>query len=272
MHFSHLRLAQFRCYPEGVIEPDRRFNVICGRNGQGKTSLLEAIGLLSHLKSFRGAKSAEMIAFSFDEGRVEGKLQHDDLKLDLAVRLYAGRRQATLNGKTCKFLSEYIRKVAAVSFSPTDLEIVRGSPELRRGWIDRFVQIFEPLHADVSTRFQKTLDQRNSLLRSLSEGKISTLPDDFSTWSESLVNLGAEVVHNRLQQIQKAAEKVGEFYRQISGENALITIQYKSSFMGELRCGQEALNSLEQIGQTLKQSLEEKRLKECIFVFVSINL
>lgn len=264
MLFEQVRLYNFRCYSELEIEPDPRFNVVIGLNGQGKTSLLEAIGLLSFLRSFRHAKNAEMLRLNESEGIATGMLQHNGLRVQLAVKLWPHRKQATINGKTCKYLSEYVGKISAVSFSPTDLEIIRGSPENRRVWVDKLAQIFDPTHADTVSRYQKILDQRNKQLRMVSDGKIPRLPADFEIWTDELAAYGARIIHNRIHSVDKTVDKIAKYYREISHEEVEIKVGYFSEIFEKVPYGQVHGSSLEILTQVLKERLVAAQPKDLI--------
>ncbi|MEW6058007.1 MAG: DNA replication/repair protein RecF [Bdellovibrionota bacterium] len=264
MILEQIRLYHFRCYDRVEIHPDPRFNVVTGLNGQGKTSLLEAIGLLAFLRSFRHAKNAEMLRVHETEGLVEGRIQTRGLDVKLAVKLWPHRKQATFNGKTCKYLSEYVGKVSAVSFSPSDLEIVRGSPENRRIWIDKVAQIFDPSHADAILRYHKLLEHRNRQLRAVSEGRISTLSDDFEVWTEELVLWGSKVIHNRIHSVDKIVDKIRKYYDEIAHKNVDLNVRYLSEIFDEVHYGQANLYSLELISRVLTESLKAALPKERI--------
>lgn len=264
MILENLRLVNFRIYDQTEIAPDPRFNIIVGLNGQGKTSLLEAIGLLAFLRSFRQARNTEMLRLQSEEGIVTGRVRQGDLTYDLAVRLWPHRKQATINKKTCRYLSEYVCRVSAVSFSPSDLEIIRGAPENRRLWIDKLAQIDQPTHADAVVRYQKILEHRNRQLKAVAEGRASKLPDDFVVWTEELISRGSEIIHNRIHSVEKSVDKIAQYYTEISHENLTIGIRYLSDIIGKDPYGQRHLSSLELIDQAFRKSLDASLKKELI--------
>lgn len=264
MIFEQLRLYNFRCYEQVELEPDPRFNVVMGLNGQGKTSVLESIGLLSFLRSFRNAKNAEMLKLGEAEGIVTGLLSNKGLRAQLAVKLWSNRKQATFNGKACKYLSEYVGRISAVSFSPTDLEIIRGSPENRRIWVDKLAQVFDTTHADAVARYQKILEQRNRQLKMVADGRLNALPADFETWTEELCFWGSKIIHNRIHSVDKTVDKIAKYYDQISREKTDINIRYISGIFAELPYGQLHCTSLELIAQVLRKQLAASQPKDLI--------
>ena len=264
MRLEQLRLYNFRCYSDVEIFPDPRFNVVYGLNGQGKTSLLEAVGLLTFLRSFRGAKNAEMLRAEQTEGLVTGLVRHGTLDFRLAVKLWPTRKQATFNGKSCKYLSEYVGKIAAVSFSPSDLEIIRGAPENRRAWIDKLAQIFDPSHADAVARYQKILEHRNRQLKAVSDGRVAALSADFETWTDELCSWGSKIIHNRIHSVENSVDRIQKYYAQIAGENININVGYKSEILPQVPYGQRPSDSLELVGQALRNGLQNSLKKELI--------
>lgn len=262
MVLEQLRLYNFRCYDDGELTPDPRFNVILGLNGQGKTSILEAIGLLAFLRSFRNAKNSELLKLGRTEGFVAGTIRNNNLTALLAVKIWPQRKQATFNGKTCRFLSEYVGRISAVSFSPPDLEIIRGSPENRRLWVDKVTQIFDSTHADTVARYSKILEQRNRQLKLVADRKIQSLPADFDVWTDELASWGARIIHNRIHSVDKSVDRISRYYNEISRENSNIEIEYISEIFGKIRYGQENQSSLELINQLLKKSLESSLPKD----------
>lgn len=264
MHLERLSLLNFRCYKALDFVPDTRFNVIYGLNGQGKTSILEAISLLGSLKSFRHAKNSEIIRLGELEGRVSGFLANDDIHYQMDVKLLPHRKSGTINGKTCRYLSEYVGQISSVSFSPSDLEIIRGSPENRRTWLDKISGIFFSDHWDGLNRYQKVLEQRNRELKALSDGKVNALPLDFDVWTQELIRLGSKVIHNRIHTVDNFVDKTQDYYRQISRSNEFINLNYISGIFEEVPSRQDRSYSLEQINQTFEKKLQSTLPKEKI--------
>lgn len=274
MFLESIRLYQFRCFGELLLEPKRDFNVVSGLNGQGKTSILEAVGLLGSLKSFRHAKNQELIQFGQAEALVTGSVRNGELSGRASVQITSTRKHATFNGKSCKYLSEYLGKLSVVSFSPADLEIAKGSPEFRRAWVDKFASIYFPEHSDLCARYGKVLENRNRILKQLSLGHISAPPDDFDVWSEELARLGAEVIHNRVHTVDNSVEKIGQYYSEIAGQNTSVSIRYFSknfdqtdSFPG----GQERQYFIELVGQTLRKLFVENFRKDSVLGLTSVG-
>ncbi len=278
MRIKKLSGRDFRCYESFNLSTDFKFNVFVGNNGQGKTSLLEAVSLLLNLKSFKPTKNVELIRFNQKNSLIEAQLEKDDLSIELKVQISSNRKIALLNNKPCKLLSEYIGSLASVSFCPSDLEIIRGSPELRRNWIDRFIQISDPEYTLLCSRFYKVLENRNKLLKNYSEGHSRLLGDDFKVWTEEFCHLGSKIIHKRIHSVDKVVDKINYFYKKISFNNsaqdlsgdALISICYLSNLFNsedEGSTGHQALHSLEHLDGVLLEKASKELPKEQIVGF-----
>ncbi len=225
MVLERLKIRNLRCYDQADIEVDPKFNAIIGLNGQGKTSLLEAIGLLAFFRSFRAAKNQEILRLESEEGRVSGTVCHKHLRYELSVKVWPHRKQALFNQKHCTLLSDYAGKLSAVSFSPADLEIIRGGPENRRSWADRIAQVFFPEHVDLVSDYQKVLHHRNRLLKEAAENQ-GRLKDDFELWTEQLCDLGAKIIANRADAIDQITPSICAHYETLSNRKTHIIINY----------------------------------------------
>ena len=262
MILESAKLLNFRCYESVELFFDSRFNTIIGKNGQGKTSILEAIYLLSTLKSFRLARNPELIRNHGDAAAIIGVTSHEGLKNTLQVRINQRLKHSTINGKSCKLLSEYMGKLSAVTFSPSDLEIIRGVPEFRRTWVDRIATIFDPQHIDFCSRYTKVLNHRNKELKKLAQGQIYQLPDDFEVWTAELVRLGAQVIHNRIGAVDKLRPAMNQFYRLISGTDDFLDVQYASDAFEGFDAGQQRAFSLDLLSQFLTKELNQLAARE----------
>ena len=276
MVLQHLKIYNLRCYDQAEVDLDSKFNVIIGLNGQGKTSLLESIGLLSFFKSFRGAKNNEILRLNQNEGRVSGKVSHEGLEFEIDVKVWPHRKQASFNGKSCKYLSEYVGKLSAVSFAPSDIEIIRGAPENRRGWLDRLAQIFSPTHVDDVSNYQKNLDQRNKLLREYASGRISQLGSEFDIWTEQLAFFGSKITANRIYAARQSVSEIERHYERISNEKIPVILQYFREGFSEEESGQldvshDTFSTSEDYHSSLKNKLEVVLQKDRILGSTSVG-
>jgi DNA replication and repair protein RecF len=145
--------------------PARRFNVISGDNGQGKTNLLEAIYVAGTLRSFRTLRTQELVAWGSDCAQVSARVVRGDLERRYDIELGSRGRTARLDGKVPRSLGDYFGDFNVVLFAPEDLRVPRGSPAGRRRFLDRSVFNREVGFLAEAQRFARVLKTRNALLR-----------------------------------------------------------------------------------------------------------
>src|SRR6267143_5719448 len=157
-----LQLRNFRCFESLGIEFSPGFNFFVGRNGQGKTSILEAACVLLRLQSQRSSTLAPLIRFGEKSFAVSGRSE-DHL---LEFRYSAFRRRVAFDHIEQRTLEEYLRGARVVSFANTDIELVRGGSEARRRYLDFLGAQIDPLYRPSLRAYERALRSRNALLKS----------------------------------------------------------------------------------------------------------
>ncbi len=201
MRLADLRIADYRNLGLVHLIPSPRFNVLEGKNGQGKTNLLEAIWLLSALKPFRTSKNVDLVRFGATLAEVRAVLDSGDGERTLRVQVSREARRIWVDGKVAKTHGEALGQVAMVVFTPEDLAITKGSPSGRRRFLDRAVFTLWPASLDDFRRFQHALDERNALL------KAPGVPDDLllDVYDDQVATAGALVGHWRRRYLERFA-------------------------------------------------------------------
>ena len=232
IHIDGVRsLSAFECeFGPGIT-------VVHGANGCGKTTLLESVHLLSQGFSFRARDLKEMIAWKSDEFMIRGEFEDNQGCVNRAVRV--GRRSCEVreNGETLKSPTAFFGKLPAVIMQPSDIELLRGAPEIRRSWLDEILCFRSAANASVLRHYRRILQQRNKWLRDYkrSEGATSVGGEElFHILTEQLVDLGAKLWAARLSLSKEISCVVTEYYRRLSGGVDEITCAYKSSILKEL--------------------------------------
>jgi DNA replication and repair protein RecF len=216
VHVARLSLTDYRNYERAELELGPGATVLVGRNGQGKTNLVESIGYLSTLGSHRVSGDQALIRAGADAAIVRALLAHGDRELLVELQLNRqGANRAQLNRSPVK-TRELPRYAHSVLFAPEDLAIVRGEPSVRRRMLDELLVQRTPRLAGVMADYERVLKQRNSLLKSarargLGAEKLPTL----DIWDERLVELGAELIDQRMALIVELAAPVADAYRSI---------------------------------------------------------
>jgi DNA replication and repair protein RecF len=168
-------------------------NLVVGRNGQGKTNLLEAIYFLATTKSFRTPRLVNVIRFGEPNVFVSGVLQRYGVEKTLSIGAEAGeiRRRVLMINEERVALHDYLAAISVFAYSSARLEILRGAPEERRRFLDRGVASIDPAYLRELTRYARVLRQRNALLQSGSRGGLDAWDVEFVAAAESVQNARA---------------------------------------------------------------------------------
>jgi DNA replication and repair protein RecF len=216
VYVARLSLTDYRNYARAELDLGPGATVLVGRNGQGKTNLVEAIGYLATLGSHRVTGDQALIRAGADAAIVRALLTHGDRELLVELQLNRqGANRAQLNRSPVK-TRELPRYAHSVLFAPEDLAIVRGEPSVRRRMLDELLVQRTPRLAGVMADYERVLRQRNSLLKSarargLAPDKLTTL----DIWDERLVALGSELIDQRLALVAELAEPLAAAYHSI---------------------------------------------------------
>jgi DNA replication and repair protein RecF len=214
---GHLGLTDFRNYAGIDLDLAGGPNVFVGRNGQGKTNLVEALGYLSTLGSHRVSTDQALIRTGADAAIVRARLEHGEREVLIELQINrSGANRAQVNRVATK-PRELPRYIATVLFAPEDLVLVRGEPAARRRFLDELLVQTAPRFAGVIADYERVLRQRNSLLKSargVRNPELSTL----ELWDERLVALGAEIIDARADLTERLAPEVATGYTGIAGD------------------------------------------------------
>ncbi|PWJ65577.1 MULTISPECIES: DNA replication/repair protein RecF [unclassified Fibrobacter] len=209
--------------------------VVYGPNGCGKTSLLEGIYLLSQGFSFRAKDLKELIRWKADELILRGAFSDGDRQRSRAIRVHRRGNDVRENGENLKSASAFFGNCPAVIMQPSDIELLRGAPEVRRHWLDEILCFRSPANASVLRRYKRVLQQRNQWLRQYKkEGNAVGGEELFKVLTIQLVEQGAKLWAARLNLSREISPIITSYYRKLSGGVDEITCAYKSSILKEL--------------------------------------
>lgn len=186
------------------LEPERLefhpdANVFVGANGQGKTNLLEAIYFLSTTKSFRTTRVANLFRFDADHLFAEGVAEGDGIRKTLSIGIEASstrKRELLVNGQKSP-LDQYVGQLPVIAYSAARLEIIRGAPDERRRFLDRGIASLRPGYLASLSKYQRTVEQRNALLRAVADG--DERESSLDAWDAELASTGAVVAAARAE-------------------------------------------------------------------------
>jgi DNA replication and repair protein RecF len=229
----HLETIEADCFRNlsGVLDLDEKLTLVTGNNGQGKTNWLEAAYLLATSRSFRTARLQESICFDGATAIVRGRVRRsNDITHQLQAVLEGNTKAFAVNGKR-EPLHRYLRELNAVIFNSDELQVVRGSPENRRRFLDDAIVAIYPPYVQTLADLDRVLRQKNALLseardREYPLGKIAEM---LQPWNEQFVQLASRVHKARLRYVDRLAEALEE---RLFGEERL-SLQYVSSLAGK---------------------------------------
>lgn len=220
MRVTHLSLTDFRNYRTAEVPFAAGANLFVGRNGQGKTNLVESLGYLSSLGSHRVSSDQAMIRKDADSAIVRARIEHDGRELLVEVQLNrSSPNRAQVNRGAIK-PRELPRYFSSVLFAPEDLALVRGEPGIRRRFLDQLLIQRNPRFSAVIADYERVLKQRNTLLKSARASRVK--PDQLGTldiWDERLVALGTELLDARLDLVARLSDPLVAAYRSVAGDD-----------------------------------------------------
>ncbi len=220
MHVAHLSLHNFRSYADIDVALEPGATAFIGRNGQGKTNLVEAIDYLSRLSSHRVATDAPLVKAGTDQAIVRASVVKEGRTALLEIELNPGRaNRARINRSPLPRPREIIGLVRTVVFAPDDLTLVKGDPSDRRKLLDDLLVLRSPRLAGVRSDYDRILRQRNSLLKTAGLARGSSRDAAMSTleiWDDNLARVGAELLGARLQLVDDLRPYVGKAYEAVA--------------------------------------------------------
>ncbi len=223
MHLGHLRLRDFRNYARLDAAFGPGFHLLLGDNAQGKTNILEAIYLISTLRSFRGVGSAQMVRHGqkgyFVGSKVVGQGEHE-------TKMYwsAAERSLSVDGQAISKLTQYLGVLRTVVFCTEDLQLIKGTGRVRRRFMDLLLSQTQPSYLPLLQRYAQALRSRNALL------KQSLLdPVALDSFSRELVSAGEPLIRFRAEFVPKFVPFAAAAYSQVSRDVEEMRLEYRPS-------------------------------------------
>jgi DNA replication and repair protein RecF len=219
MRLKRLVIVDFRNITSVRFTPDRQFNLILGRNGQGKTNLLEALYLLGSPRSFRNARLPDLVRHGERRAQVRGEIESGGVLGQIGLTIENAGRRVELDGKGIQRASDLYGRFNIVIFSPDDTAMVRYGPETRRRYLDRSIYMCDIGYLHCWHAYQRILKQRNQLLKNSDRNGLDT-------WTEQLAETGAEMIVRRQRFVRQLNGMLQRHYRHISGGEENSSIGY----------------------------------------------
>jgi len=256
---SRLELTDFRNYEHLVVEFPAGTSVLLGPNGQGKTNIVEAVAYLATFSSHRVANDTALVRAGCDRAVIRS-LVENDRTIGLDVQINPGRaNRLQVNRAPVRRARDALGIVRAVMFAPEDLSLVKGDPAARRRFLDQLLVQTNPRYVSVMADYDKTIKQRNSLLRSAAKSHSSlereTLQSTLDVWNDRLVQFGADIVAGRLDVLDRIAGPTADSYALLAAARNDVKMTYVAARMPELR---------DDVGQRMREALVNVRSEELV--------
>lgn len=234
MHLRRLWLTDFRGYHDADVGFDAGLTVVVGPNGQGKTNLLEAIGYLATLSSFRGAPTDALIRAGAERAIVRAEGEREGRQLLLEAELSAnGRNRAQLNRQPLRRARDLLGALRVTVFSPDDLSLVKGSPGDRRGYLDETLVALHPRHDQTRTDLDRILRQRGALLKGAGGRLNAEVELTLDVFDAKLVTAGEALARARQDLVAELEPLMGDAYDRVARRAAAVRPVYDPPWMAE---------------------------------------
>lgn len=226
MRIEALKLKNYRNYQQLTVELDPNLNLFVGANAQGKTNLLEAVTFLASGRSFRTRSESELVLWGEKSCLVAGSVAWRLVRQSLQVsyNLLEKKKQYAIGGIEVNRRA-YAGKLVPVLFTPEDLSLVKGSPQLRRNFIDEEISKASPVYEYELARYQHIVRQRNFLLKKFRE---KTPISEIESWNEQLASSAAKVLVKRLTAIHRIGLLARLTHRNLTGRDESLDLSYSS--------------------------------------------
>ncbi|MCI9870086.1 DNA replication/repair protein RecF [Arthrobacter humicola] len=236
MYLEKLSLTDFRSYAQVDLSLEPGVTVLVGSNGIGKTNLMEAIGYLATLTSHRVSTDAPLLRFGAERAMIRAKLVRGEQSTVLELEINAGRaNRGRINRSNPVRARDLLGICQTVLFAPEDLALVKGDPSSRRRFLDELLVSLMPRHAATRSDYDRVLKQRNALLKSARAGKFSTGHEaTLDVWDQHMARAGAELLHARLELVDRLQPHLKNAYAQLTDGSKLATAVYRSTLQDSL--------------------------------------
>lgn len=253
MHITELSIRNLRNIEKIHITPHPQFNFIFGKNAQGKTSIIEAIYLLSQLKSFRTTDRNQLIRSGSDFAKIDAEISKNDLATALSLCLTAEGRKIEVDGKAPPTRRNYAEIMPVILFEPRHIYLFRDSPSIRRTYLNRAVFLTNPAILPTLTAYEKTITQKNRHLKDRGD------PALLEVWNERLIELGSTIILARKTFFRTIAEPLAREYQRISGTEQVFSLTYLANIGEDIFSDQNSIQEL--FRAQLKKRAEDEAIR-----------
>lgn len=256
MYLQNLKLSQFRSYQYLDISFSPKTNIICGKNAQGKTNIIEAIHYFSTLKSHRFVSDKELIFTDKDAAQMQIAYQKEDQSSRLhkmKILLSKSAKRELYHNDIKEDNASFLGGFHSVLFSPEDLNLIKGDKEQRRKFLDADVCQIRPRYYKILKYYNSILRNRNKLLK-----EDSPDPTLLQVYTDRLVEFGTEVIIYRALFVERLKETAKRIYGEIAQSGETLSLRYESELFDNFVEDRQAIRSY--FYQKLEEVAQEERL------------
>jgi len=231
MRIKRVVLKNFRNYSDLTWHPHSCLNVISGDNAQGKTNLLEAVFFCTAGRSFRTSRDREVINWEEEECFARAQIERENFTSpqEISVSMNkTGGKFFLLNGQK-QNRGKIFQPCLSVSFTPTDLDLIRGSPSERRKWLDIELGPYDYKYFYNFNQYERVLSHRNNLLKNYGHGNRSKLTEMIDPWNDQLFIYGSLIINSRINLLKNIFPHLKEVFFDLTGGKEELTFNYLSS-------------------------------------------
>jgi len=227
LKIEHLKLTNFRNYDRLELDFNQNINLFIGNNGQGKTNILESIYVLSLSKSNRYGLDSDLIKFEKSFAKIEGNIKNDTLIKKQEVLITKQKKQLFINGKEIRKTRDYISNFCVISFNPNDLEIIKGSPSVRRNLLNIDISQLYNNYINYLNEYNSIIKIRNEYLKKINLNGNSDYRY-LDIINEKLIEKADKIYNYRFSFLEKINKFLPTVYKKITGLDNLY-IKYDNS-------------------------------------------
>jgi DNA replication and repair protein RecF len=228
-----LWLTDFRNYTAAQLDLAPGLTAVVGANGEGKTNLLEALGWLATLGSFRRVPTEALVRRGAPFAVVRAEAERDGRELLVEAQLQPnGRNRIQVNRQPLRRARDLLGSLRVTVFTPDDLAVVKDGPAERRRLLDDALVSLHPRHDALRTALDRVLRQRNALLRSAGGRLDETAAFTLDVWDAKLAEAGAALVAARLDLLDRLRPVLGETYDALARRPARVSARYEAAWTG----------------------------------------